>query len=138
MGGNCSKAFEFDLGPRSLEREPVVNTDLTRPRSDPNDGPRGLQHPSVPPHQRRTAAALRFRGNPGLVPTSANGFAVDLRDLSSHDLCAYAAGPVEVMVGTGGETDAPGVAQTLEGSIFRSPSPRGAESVEALLAGAYG
>ena len=57
----------------------------------------GLQHSSVPPAERRTSAAMRFRGNWRLTT---NGLAatvpVDIGDLSSHDVCAFAAGPATV------------------------------------------
>ena len=69
------------------------------------------------------AAALRFRGNPRLTPAGPNSFAVDLRDLSSADLCAYAAGPTQVFVATNGKVG--GTPMTVAGSVFREPSPRG-------------
>jgi hypothetical protein len=120
LGGNCSKATEFELGSRPPEA--VEGTNLHRQRSDPTDAPRGLQHPALTPHRRRTAAALRFRGNPGLAPAGPNSFAADLRDLSSADVCAYAAGPRQVFVATDGK--AGGIPLPIEGSVYREPSPR--------------
>ena len=74
------------------------------------------QHPDLPPHKRRTYATLRFRGNYALE--SHDGLAVDLRDLTSHDLCAYAAGTHQVVSEFTGETS------MLEGFVARQPSLR--------------
>ena len=125
LGGNCSRANSFELGPLTREPFPVPDTDLRIERSDPNDGPRGLQHPSTPPEARRTAALLRMRGNWDLRVGERDGLPVDLPDLSSHDLCAYAQGPLEVRVNEGWPTSAEaGFTATLDGTMFRSPSPR--------------
>ena len=94
--------------------------------SDPTDGPRSLHHPLLPAHQRRTSALLRLRGNPGLV-TDISGVPVDIADLSTHDLCAFAAGPTLVQLGADSPADSPADSQQtreIRGTIFRSPSAR--------------
>ena len=119
--GDCSRASSYAYGPDGGYREPIPGTDLLEPTSDLSDGPRALHHHSLPAHLRRTAAVLRFRGNPGLSvswPSLAATVPVDLGDLSSHDLCAYAAGPVQLAVAASGQR------RELPGTIFRHPSPR--------------
>ena len=132
LGGNCTQAFDYAIKPR--EPDVVDNTDLLLPRSDPTDGPRGVQNPLAPPHRRNTAANLRFRGNPAIKPNGPNSFGVDLIDLTSHDLCAYAQGPIDVVVGA---TGAHPFADTMSGSVFRKPSRRAAESIEDILNGDF-
>ena len=74
-----------------------------------------------------TAALIRLRGNWALSDGGRIGLPVDLVDLSSHDLCAWARGPHEVRVGLAefGWPPGTGATRSLEGSMFRSPSPRG-------------
>jgi len=117
LGGDCSRAFDYEL---HTTMRLIPETGQYRMQSAHTDGPRSLQHPLLPAHLRRTAASLHFRGNPRMVPTD-NAVPVDIADLSSHDLCAVAAGPatVEAAPGSGDK------AVTLEqGTMFRSPSYR--------------
>lgn len=122
-------ASDYSLGPSAHSHRDVAGSDLVEAVSDPTDGPRSLQHPWLPAHQRRTAATLRFRGNLLTTTNLAATVPVDLGDLSSHDLCAFAIGPAEVRVAATGDT------YTLDGTIFRQPSPRAASAEE--LAGVH-
>lgn len=83
------------------------------------DGPRGFQHPDVAPRLRTTYAALRFRGNAAMTTNDlAATLPTDIRDLTSHDLCALAAGPVSVEVGRSGTQT------SLHGGLLEPPSLR--------------
>jgi len=134
LGGNCSRAFDFAL---ETTLRPVPGTDLLDRLSSSTDGPRSLQHPLLPPPLRRTAASLRLRGNPALATAGLGVGAttlVDIADLSSHDLCAYARGLaifeyspspdwLQTQAAEGGAAVETRTA-TLAGTIFRSPSYR--------------
>ena len=65
-------------------------------------------------------------GNWALSTGARGGLPVDLPDLSSHDLCAYARGTHTVTVGAqgGGWPYGTGGQRELDGTVFRSPSPR--------------
>ena len=68
---------------------------------------------------RTTFATLRFRGNPAMTTNDlAATLPTDIRDLTSHDLCALAAGPVSVEVGRSGTQT------TLGGGLLEAPSLR--------------
>jgi hypothetical protein len=128
LGGACDRAASYALGPLTSSPLQDPDTDLLLPRSDTTDGPRGLQHADTPPALRRTAATLRFRGNWALTTGGRTGLPVDLPDLSSHDMCAYARGTHDVVVGAAGHGwphAGEGTPQTLDGTMFRDPSPRG-------------
>lgn len=87
--------------------------------SSADDGPRAFQHPDVAARLRTTFATLRFRGNPAMTTNDlAATLPTDIRDLTSHDLCALAAGPVSVEVGRSGTQT------TLGGGLLEAPSLR--------------
>ena len=135
LGGDCAKADAYELGPLAHapryrpgsndNRYPTHELETGFAASDPHDGPRGPQHPELPATLRRTAAALRVRGNYAL--TAAPWLAVDIADLSSHDLCAYARGPAQIKVGYSGAV------RQIEGTIFRWPSARPAAPSSAAV-----
>ena len=128
LGGNCTAAFDYALAtPHPHSEVPHPLTDWQEARSDSTDGPRGHHHPALPSEQRRTSALIRLRGNDGLS-VDATTLPVDLVDLSSHDLCAYARGPIQVQLGAEVEHAHGGhlsfEAREIAGSVFRSPSAR--------------
>ena len=72
----------------------------------------------IDPSARTTFAALRLRGNPMSTNDLAATLPTDIVDLTSHDLCALAAGPVSVPDGRSGEH------VTLDGGLLEAPSLR--------------
>ena len=107
--------------PPSTYHEPHSDAEYVPWRPEPLsdlDGPRSHQHPSLAPHARATFAALRLRGNPMTTNDLAATLPTDIRDLTSHDVCALAAGPVSVEVGRSGTY------VELEGGLLEPPSLR--------------
>lgn len=117
LGGDCSRAFSYELQGTSRL---TPGTDRVEDVSSNTDGPRGLHHPYLRPQLRSTAATLRFRGNLLTTNELAATVPVDIRDLTSHDVCAYARGAVSYAVSYAEGSDT----VVLPGTIFRSPSPR--------------